>query len=681
MATTYYNDIQKLYVAYFNRPGDPSGLAFWETAVEGAKGSTAVVAAEFAKQAEYTANYSGKTNAQIVDQVYQNLFGRSSSGDTGADFWVKGLENKTITIADVVTAVAAGAQGTDKTAFNNKVAAAVQFTAALDTKAEQDGYKGDAANKIAKDFLASVTTDASFAAATTPATLNKTVALAVAAGTPFTVAGALASLDAAQTAIDKFVASVDVDGDTDTDTTVADIGTAYSTAKHNVALKLDTSVQSLFEATTTTEAVRDALVSAQQATLSADLAAKQTLLANTNTAISKVAGLSGAVSTLAAAKTAESTANKALVAANADVAAKQASFQVNNAGTLKSVADADGNVTLVLDYTDTTKTDATVATVAASGKVTVVSGLDTTKYAGLTDVVASINAQVAANAAVNTAHKTTLAAQAEVNHLDVDATTKVGGGTETEASLLASVTKSINDYATAHKDTVKAVAVGSTATEGEITTALAVMQANDAKFGTTEYESFDALVSTYRTAAASNPLASTLTSQTDLVKNATTAISDLTKLVTKMDAAQANVDTLAGLTATLKASSDVLEAKGYHVNDTTIGTAAADIFTVDSLKAGDSTTIALFNLQGTDSVFVGSGYKLVQGEVGDVKGDNAALEVFVSANDSGDAVLQIETSAFGSSASTPEIITVTLTGVDATALHLSNGIISTATIA
>jgi hypothetical protein len=684
MATTNNTDIQQLYVAYFNRPADPVGLKFWADNIAAGKATIADVTKAFSTQAEYTAEYKDMTNAQIVDKVYQNLFGRSSAGDTGADFWVKGLENKTITIADVVTAVAAGAQLSDKTAFNNKVAAAATFTAALDTDAEIAGYKGDDANKVAKAFIASITTDVSFAAATTPTELNKTVANAVSAGTPFTVTGALASMDAAQTAVDKFVATIDTDGDGKTDDTVAsDIDAAYTTAVNNVAAKLS-SGSDLFK-TTDSEVVRDALISATEATNAAALAAVQTKLSDANTAVSKVAGLSSAISALTAAQTAEAAADKAVVAASADVASKEGAFQVNNKGALSMTApDVDGKSTLVLTPNDdgdatTTETPVTLGTIAASGKVTISSTIKASDYAGLTDLIAAYNTKVTAVAADATAAKATAAAQLEVNHLDIDATTVVSG--KTEAQWLADVTATINTYATNHPTELDKVATGSTASEAQIKTALAVMEKNSP----TDFGTFTTQVNNYHTAAESNPLTKEQTAETKAVKDANKVITDLASLVTKMDTAAHNVATLEGLTATLEASQDLLTAKGFHLIDadvSTIGTAASDIFTVASLDSGADVTLDLFNLQGTDSVFVGAGYKLVQGSIDDVKGDNAALEVFLSTNDDGDAVLQIETSAFGSSVTAgPEVITITLTGVDATTLHLNNGIISAGTIA
>jgi hypothetical protein len=74
---------------------------------------------------------------------------------------------------------------------------------------------------------------------------------------------------------------------------------------------------------------------------------------------------------------------------------------------------------------------------------------------------------------------------------------------------------------------------------------------------------------------------------------------------------------------------------------------------------------------------------MVNGAIGakGVVGSDSALEIFVSSNSSGDAILQIEQHAYSSnvSSTTGEIVTITLTGVDATTLHLNNGIITSGT--
>jgi Ca2+-binding RTX toxin-like protein len=166
---------QQLYVAYFNRPADTLGLAYWMTK------DVAAASAAFAASPEYAATYAGMSTAARVDAIYTNLFGRPSEPD-GLKFWGGLIESGKITVSDAVTAIAKGAQGTDLDAYNNKVKAAEAFTTALDTSAEIVGYSGAAANNAAKTWMSGITTDATLTTATTAAALNASIASVVAVG-------------------------------------------------------------------------------------------------------------------------------------------------------------------------------------------------------------------------------------------------------------------------------------------------------------------------------------------------------------------------------------------------------------------------------------------------------------------------------------------------------------------
>lgn len=190
----YTDAVQRLYVAYFNRPADPLGLAYWEGVVTTNKGSTTAVAAAFAASAEYKATYAGLDNAHIVANVYQNLFSHQPD-PAGLAYWVNLLNTRALTVDNVVTGIAAGAQGTDLTAYNSKVTAAGAFTTAVDTSAEILGYAGDAANAVARTYLSNVTDATSLAAAIDTTALNATVANVVIAGNPPKVYNLTAGLD------------------------------------------------------------------------------------------------------------------------------------------------------------------------------------------------------------------------------------------------------------------------------------------------------------------------------------------------------------------------------------------------------------------------------------------------------------------------------------------------------
>lgn len=179
----YVSKVQELYVAYFSRPADPDGLAFWSDLLENQVVSHQDIAAAFAQTSEYRAAYAGTDNRALVSEIYGNLFGRPAE-ETGIAFWVKALDSGAMTIDDMVTTVAAGAQGADQFAFNAKVGVAIAFTARIDTPQEKSAYSGDAANMIAINYLAGVKDLMSGAIASDPGNIDLAIARM---GSPFSM--------------------------------------------------------------------------------------------------------------------------------------------------------------------------------------------------------------------------------------------------------------------------------------------------------------------------------------------------------------------------------------------------------------------------------------------------------------------------------------------------------------
>ena len=155
MATDYKNEVQKLYVAYFSRPADTGGLNYWSNLLATNPNAYQLISASFASSQEYRDAYAGMDNTATVNAVYQHLFNRTADA-TGLSYWTNLLNNKQITIDNVVTQIAAGAQGSDKFAYDAKVAVAGAFTARMDLPAEQNAYIGNNALKVAVDYISSV---------------------------------------------------------------------------------------------------------------------------------------------------------------------------------------------------------------------------------------------------------------------------------------------------------------------------------------------------------------------------------------------------------------------------------------------------------------------------------------------------------------------------------------------
>jgi hypothetical protein len=160
-------EVQKLYVAYFGRPADPNGIEYWTDALNANAITLADVSNSFAASQEYRATYAGLNNRTIVNDVYENLFGRAAD-ETGLNYWTDLMDRGIISIDDVVRDVSEAAVGIDGTAFKGKVAAASMFTLRLDEPDEVAAYQGNAAKQISMDFLATVTDLASAADALKP---------------------------------------------------------------------------------------------------------------------------------------------------------------------------------------------------------------------------------------------------------------------------------------------------------------------------------------------------------------------------------------------------------------------------------------------------------------------------------------------------------------------------------
>jgi hypothetical protein len=175
MATDYKNEVQKLYVAYFSRPADTGGLAYWSNLLATNPSGYQVISASFASSQEYRDTYAGMDNSATVNAVYEHLFNRAAEAQ-GLGYWVNLLNTHQITIDNVVTQIAAGAQGSDKFAYDAKVAVAGAFTTRMDLPSEQSAYAGANALKVAVDYVSAVKDLQTAAAGMDPGNIDTAIA-------------------------------------------------------------------------------------------------------------------------------------------------------------------------------------------------------------------------------------------------------------------------------------------------------------------------------------------------------------------------------------------------------------------------------------------------------------------------------------------------------------------------
>ena len=131
MANATSTQLQELYVAYFGRAADPTGLDYWKE-----KGiSTAAFAANMYAQPEFESAYGSLSTESQVNQIYKNLFDREADV-TGLTYWTQQIKLGNLQLAEIATHLIWAAQNNsgsddDKTALTNRTNAAVAYTAKI----------------------------------------------------------------------------------------------------------------------------------------------------------------------------------------------------------------------------------------------------------------------------------------------------------------------------------------------------------------------------------------------------------------------------------------------------------------------------------------------------------------------------------------------------------------------
>lgn len=133
--------IQKIYIGYFGRAGDPSGLNYWVER-SNAGMSDSAIAQSFSVQDEATAMFGFLAapslnigREEFLNSVYNNLFGRDI--DAGGQAYWLGQLNAGRPVGGIILDIINGAQnsseGQDLTIITNKLTVANHYTAAVIT--------------------------------------------------------------------------------------------------------------------------------------------------------------------------------------------------------------------------------------------------------------------------------------------------------------------------------------------------------------------------------------------------------------------------------------------------------------------------------------------------------------------------------------------------------------------
>jgi hypothetical protein len=602
-----------------------------------------------------------------------------------------------LTLADAYKAIAAGAQGSDVTAFQAVVDAQAVLVGADDAAA-------------------------------------------------FTLTAGLADIDAANTAVTSFIEANTVDttvpedgvGDGD----AAEITGALTTAAGllDTALEAtDAVANSDFE--NNSVALRTALLSDANEELATELAAAQVTLTAKQAAVTDIAGLTAAITAYEAAQAETASATAAEVAAFKAFQTADATYDIN--GVDGDVTVTGGGVnTLITAYPGLIEVD------GDSGLLVLATDITETTNPGIGAVLSAALAHNAAVVAQNTAEAAEAAALIEVGVLDTagnDATlltavtglmpvttatyaeikafaTDLAAGVATLKAAIESVTTDGTDVGDASAYTSVTTLLANAVTDGYIdgatetaitnafgllnvdgagdnasgatstttlTLADAIVDSTDALDADNLSDEFDAVVLTYTNDAAShNTAADELVAAENAIfdDNGTPDdatddsgiqfdIDTLAELASDAAGALATVTDLTALNTAVDDAVTVLTDMDYETPVTLTANVAATSGNDLYLSGSDSVSISNFNLLGNDTLYIGADYTLNAGAVA-TDGDNAVLEVFIAA-DGNNTLISLENTVFGSNSADAETV-ITLTGVDVADVSLVDGAITVA---
>ncbi len=171
-AAAYFDQIQKIYIAFYQRPADPAGLRYWAGKVNDAGGDLSPLINAFATSTEAVKLYGtidASTIGGVIDSLYLALYDRAPD-TAGRQFFMDGFSAGVFTPASIALAVLAGARSSDAVAIEHKLQVANEFTQQVDGRPLSDpafgdssgvnaSYAGSAAEAAARAILAGVTSD------------------------------------------------------------------------------------------------------------------------------------------------------------------------------------------------------------------------------------------------------------------------------------------------------------------------------------------------------------------------------------------------------------------------------------------------------------------------------------------------------------------------------------------
>ncbi len=114
------NTVLQAYVAFYGRAADTEGLAYWAQRLTDEGGNLDSIIASFGNSAEYISRFSGLDNTTLINNIFQQLFGRDADAE-GLSYYVGLLDSGERSLESIALDVMNGAQNSDLVVVDNRL--------------------------------------------------------------------------------------------------------------------------------------------------------------------------------------------------------------------------------------------------------------------------------------------------------------------------------------------------------------------------------------------------------------------------------------------------------------------------------------------------------------------------------------------------------------------------------
>ena len=129
--------VQKLYIAYYQRPGDPEGLKYWAEKLQENGGDLNSIIHAFANSPEAQELYGNKPSEEVIKEIYQAILNRDPDPE-GLEWYKEKVETGEYSLEDVMVRILDGVRGEDAELLKKKLEAANKFVEAM-VPADENG--------------------------------------------------------------------------------------------------------------------------------------------------------------------------------------------------------------------------------------------------------------------------------------------------------------------------------------------------------------------------------------------------------------------------------------------------------------------------------------------------------------------------------------------------------------